>query len=288
MKRNALLIGGSGQLGSELLRSASDQWCFTAPSHLDLDITNATAVSDAVEQIGPDLIINCSAFHIVDLCESRFSDALAVNAVAVSALAKVAQRAKARFVTVSSDYVFDGNKRTPYLETDAVGPIQNYGISKVAGELAALAAHEEGAIVIRSCGLYGLASSRQKGGNFVLNRLNDAQSKSEVEVGADLICTPTSTRDLAAGILTLLANDAPAGTYHLTNRGSCNWAEFTAEIFRAAGSLTRAIPVDRGGRYAPARRPAYSVLGCGKAEAFGAVMPSWQEALASFVAELSL
>lgn len=287
MKRRALLIGGSGQLGTELMRQGEHGWDITAPPRTSLDAFDAQALSAAVEAARPDLIVNCSAFHVVDLCETRFADALAVNAVAVFALAKTAARIGARFVTVSTDYAFDGEGRIPYRESDAADPIQAYGISKVAGERAALSAHIEGAFVIRSCGLYGHAPSTQKFGNFVLGRLADATTKATVEVGSDLVCTPTSAADLAGGILGLLESGAAAGLYHLTNSGSCDWATFTAEIYRSASVSSRVVGVDRGGRYAPARRPAYSVLDCGKAESAGVSLRPWQEALAEYVATIA-
>ena len=283
MKRRALVVGGSGQLGSEFRSQAEGKWDIAAPARSELNAFDADALVKAVETLKPNLVLNFSAFHVVDLCESRFADALAVNTVAVSALAKASERVGARFVTISTDYAFDGAKRTPYREGNVAKPIQSYGISKVAGERAALSAYPMGALVIRSCGLYGHASSRQKAGNFVLNRLADAQTKTTVEVGSDLVCTPTSARDLASAIWTLLDTNVPPGLYHLTNSGSCDWASFTTEIYRLAKLATQVIPVDRGGRYAPARRPAYSVLDCSKAAALGVTLRPWQDALAEYV-----
>lgn len=287
MKRRALLIGGSGQLGTELIRQGQHEWDITAPPSTSLNAFDAQALSTAVESLRPDLIINCSAFHNVDLCETRFADALAVNAVAVSALAKAGAQIGARFVTVSTDYAFDGKSRIAYRESDAADPLQAYGISKVAGERAALSAHIDGAFVIRTCGLYGHAPSRQKSGNFVLGRLADAKTKATVEVGSDLVCTPTSAADLAGGILGLLNSGAGAGLFHLTNSGSCDWATFTAEIYKIASVRSRVVGVDRGGRYAPARRPAFSVLDCGKAESVGVLLRPWQEALADYVTSIA-
>lgn len=282
-RRQTLLVGGSGQLGSEFRNQGGGEWDISAPSRSELDACDACSLVKAVEALKPDLVLNFSAFHVVDLCESRFADALAVNAVAVSALAKASERIGARFVTISTDYAFDGAKQSPYREDDAADPVQAYGISKVAGERAALSAHPEGAFVIRSCGLYGQAPSRQKAGNFVLNRLADVKTKAAIEVGSDLICTPTSARDLATAILAILDANAPPGLYHMTNSGSCDWASFTTEIYRQVKSAIRVIPVDRGGRYAPARRPAYSVLDCHKAEAWGVKLRPWQDALAEYV-----
>lgn len=283
MRQKVLLIGGSGQLGSEVRRQAEGVWEITAPSRSELNAFDPDALTRAVDVLKPELVVNCSAFHVVDLCESRFGEALAVNAVAVSTLAKAAERNAARFVTISTDYAFDGTGTIPYNECDAANPIQAYGISKVAGERAALSAHPQGAFVIRSCGLYGRASSKQKSGNFVVNRLVESRTKTKVEVGSDLECTPTSASDLAGAILALLGSGAPAGLYHLTNSGSCNWATFTTEIYRLAAVTAEVIPVDRGGRYAPARRPAYTVLDGRKGKEVGVSLRPWQDALKEFM-----
>jgi dTDP-4-dehydrorhamnose reductase len=253
-----------------------------------LDLARAADAAAVIAGMKPELVINASAFHAVDLCESRFSDALAINAVAVSDLAKAAEAVGARFVTVSTDYAFDGRKRVPYRESDPAEPIQCYGISKVAGERAALAAHPEGSFAIRSCGLYGVAPSRQKAGNFVLNRLTDSRTREVIEVGSDLTCTPSSAADLAGSMIELLVSGAPPGLYHLTNAGECDWATFSAEIYRLAGAKTRVTPVDRGGRYSPARRPAYSVLDCAKAANVGVTLRPWQDALTDYIRSLAI
>ena len=279
MRPRVLLLGGSGQLGTELRRQMGERWDITAPDRQALDMESAEAAGAAVRALRPDLVVNASALHLVDVCETHFDRALAINAVAVLELARASAAVGARFVTVSTDYVFDGGSRTPYRETDAANPIQCYGISQRAGERAALAAHPEGAFVIRSCGLYGSAPSRQKG-NFVVNRLADAAKGATIEVGSDLRCTPTA----AGGALIQLLGVAPAGLYHLTNTGDCDWATFTAEIYRLAGVRTRVVPVDRRGAYSPVR-PSYSVLDGGKAAAHGITLRDWQSALADYVTE---
>lgn len=280
MKTSMLLLGGSGQLGTELRRLAGERYDIMAPDRSALNFADMDALSATVRDRRPDIVINAVALQVLETCEANFADALVVNAVAVSRLAKAAEATGARFVTISSDYVFDGLSRTPYRETDSANPIQCYGISKLAGERAALAAHPEGAYVIRTCGLYAAQPSRQKG-NFVANRLADARDCDVMEVGSDLCCTPTSAADLAAAILRLI-DAAPPGLFHLTNAGCCDWATFTAEIFRLAGVPVKVAPVDRRGNYVP-RRPPYSVLDCTRAAEFGVTMPPWQEALAAFL-----
>src|SRR5262249_2154733 len=148
----------------------------------------------------PAHVVNLTAFHDLAECEAAFDRALAVNARAVHEMAAAARDVGARFTTVSSDYVFDGRACEPYPEDARVGPLQAYGVSKVAGEFAALAAHPHGAIVVRTCGLYGLAGSRQKGANFIDRRLADAERSDTVEVGSDLCCTPTSAASFARAL----------------------------------------------------------------------------------------
>lgn len=283
MKPHVLLIGGSGQLGSEIRRQAETRWRVTAPPRAAVDLARPAALAEAVRAVRPDIVVNAGAFHVVDLCESRLEEALTVNAVAVAVLARTCEAVGARLVTVSTDYVFDGAQAEPYRESDPTNPLQAYGLSKAAGEEAALQLHPAGAFVIRSCGLYGHAPSRQKGGNFVLDRLRDARLQEVVEVGCDLVCTPTSAADLARATIALLESEAPAGLYHLTNAGSCDWATFARAVFRHAGCGARIAPVDRRGRYGPARRPPYTILDGGKAAAFGVVLRPWQEALGDYM-----
>ena len=283
MRPHVFLIGGSGQLGSEIRRQAQMRWRITAPPRAALDLARPAALAEAVREARPDIVVNAGAFHVVDLCESRLDEALTVNAVAVAVLARTCEAIGARLVTFSTDYVFDGARAEPYRESDATNPLQAYGLSKAAGEEAALQLHPAGAFVIRSCGLYGHAPSRQKGGNFVLDRLRDARNRDVVEVGCDLVCTPTSAADLAGATIALLGREAPAGLYHLTNAGCCDWATFAGAVFRHAGCGARVAPVDRRGRYGPARRPPYTVLDCGKAAAFGIVLRHWGEALGDYL-----
>lgn len=283
MRRRALLLGGTGQLGTELRRQGESDWDIVAPTRRELDLTNIHDAAEMVQAVKPSLIINCSAYHVVDLCESHFTEALALNAIAVHALAREAERVKALFVTFSTDYAFDGTSSRPYREVDAANPIQAYGISKVAGEHAALAANPERSLVVRTCGLYGHAPSRQKAGNFITNRIADARGRTSIDVGCDLKCTPTSAHDLARGVLALLEFQSPPGLYHLTNTGECDWATFTMEIYRLADIGVHVVPTDRHGRYFPARRPQYSVLDVSKARGMGVEMRPWNEALAEFI-----
>jgi len=208
-----------------------------------------------------------------------------VNFIAVDKMAKLCKRYGIKFITYSTDYVFDGEKGAPYEENDKPNPLQIYGISKLAGEYAALNSYPEGAFVIRTCSLYGgKKGSPEKKGNFVLNIIKEAQNKEVIEVSSEQIVSPTYAGDLSKATLRLLLNSKIIpGIYHLVNEGYCSWYEFTKEIFRLAKINKEIKPVDREGMSGGARRPKFSALANTKAKALGIDLPSWQEGLKSYL-----
>ena len=190
----------------------------------------------------------------------------------------------ARLVTFSTDYVFGGDRNTPWCETDTPSPLQTYGITRLAGECAALSALPGCAVVIRTCGLYGRSGARSKGGNFVDGRVADARAGKRIEMACEQIVSPTSTEDLSRAVFALIAHPGlSAGIYHLVNEGACSWYEFTREIVRAVGASAEVVPVDRGGRTGNMRRPHYSVLENTRARALGVVMRPWRDALSEYI-----
>lgn len=277
-----LLIGRTGQLGGDLLRHGAAHR-FDAPDRAELDVTRPDQVRAALARYRPDLVINCAAFHNVPLCESQPEDAFRVNCVAVRDLATLCREVGVRLVTFSSDYVFGGDKREPYLEGDLPGPLQIYGISRLAGEHAALSAAPE-AVVIRTCGLYGESGARAKGGNFVDGRVADARAGKTIEMAMEQTIAPTSTEDLSQAVLKLAVHPSlTGGIYHLVNEGQCTWYEFTTAIVETIGLRTPVVPVDRGGRTGSMRRPLYSVLSNTRAKALGVVLPPWRDALRRYL-----
>jgi dTDP-4-dehydrorhamnose reductase len=195
-------------------------------------------------------------------------------------LALACKKADTLFVTFSTDYVFGGEKKTPYREDDRTQPLQMYGISRLAGELVALATAPRHAVVIRTCGLYGLSGASSKGGNFVDKRILDAQTSSDMEMGCDQIVSPTSTCDLAQAVLKLIEHpQLVPGIYHLVNEGECNWFEFTQAIYELMNINEKVHPVDRGGMSGEMRRPLYSALANTRARALGITLPHWRDAL---------
>jgi dTDP-4-dehydrorhamnose reductase len=284
MTKTILLTGRTGQLGSELLKDAlSFGFKILGFDKKELDITNEAQMKEKIEEINPDILINTAAYHVLSKCEENPLEAMRVNFLAVWNLAKLCRQRKTAFVTFSTDYVFDGEKQEPYEENDSPNPLQMYGVSKLAGEYAALNSYPEGVLVVRPCGIFGgKEGSPEKGGNFVLNIMKEAKEKDVVEVSSEQIVSPTYAGDLSKAVLKLLATDAKPGIYHLVNQGRCTWHEFAEEIFKLAGIKKEIKPIDRQGFSGGIKRPKLSALKNEKARALGIELPSWQEGLKSY------
>ena len=295
-----LLIGANGQLGSDL-RDALVGHKLVAASRaqlhddrhecIQLDVSDIESVRAAVATHAPTLVLNVSAFHRVDDIEKDATQALRVNALAAQQLALICREADCALMHISTDYVFDGVKRAPYVESDLPNPLSAYGASKLAGELLIRSAWHKH-FIIRTCGLYGAAGASGKGGNFVntmLRLARDAASAAQpkpIRVVGDQICTPTSTRDLAAQIAALVGSEA-YGLYHITSYGSCSWHEFANTIFELAGQHARAESITSAQFGAAATRPPYSVLENARLQKLGLDrMRHWREALAGYLRHL--
>ena len=278
-----LLLGGSGQLGSDLIRCNPGHEILS-PTHAELDVTDAERIRQTIHALRPQLVINCAAFHNVPLCEERPEQAFRVNCIAMRDLAAACEMAGAVLITFSSDYVFGGEKRSPYAEDDLPLPVQVYGITRLAGEHAALAAAPTRAVIVRTCGLYGAAGARSKGGNFVDGRVADARAGKTIKMATDQTVGPTWTGDLAGAVHALAAHPAlTAGIYHLTNEGECTWYELTKAIIKILGLPDNVVAVDLGGRSGAMRRPLYSVLANNRARALGITLPHWHDALERYL-----
>lgn len=286
--RTILLIGGSGQLGGEIRRDADRLGIqLHAPDSGALDITDGNAVNQVIGELKPDAVINTAAYHVVPQCERHPLRAMAVNCQAVNALALACKATGATFVTFSTDYVFDGTKGAPYTEDDTPNPLQLYGISKLAGEFAALNYYGENTIVIRTSFLYGgKTGSPQKGGNFVLNILRQAQNTPVIEVSSDQTVSPTFAGDLSKATLQLLDSGHGRGVYHLANEGLCRLCDLAASVLTVAGSRCEVKPVDRSQSAQDVRRPAFTALQNTRAKARGIILPPWAESLAVYINSL--
>lgn len=280
-----LLIGRTGQLGGDLARNNS-RHDIVAPSRDELDLGRPGEAARMVARVRPQVVINCAAFHNVPKCEEDPAQAFLVNCIALRDLAAACAGHDARLVTFSTDYVFGGERSTPWTEDDRPAPLQMYGISRLAGEHAALATAPAHAVVIRTCGLYGRSGARSKGGNFVDGRVADARAGKRIEMASEQVLAPTSTDDLSRAVLALVEHaGCKPGVYHLVNEGQCSWYEFTREIVRLIGADTEVVPVDRGGRTGNMRRPLYSVLANTRARSLGITLPPWRDALARYLKE---
>jgi dTDP-4-dehydrorhamnose reductase len=280
------LIGADGQLGSDLLNLLPAANCVPL-FYPDFDVRQPQKIREVLESVAADVVINTAAFHRVDECEDRVQEAFAVNAMAVRNLAIFCRENKAVLVHFSTDYVFDGRKREPYLEEDVPGPLNVYGISKLAGEYFVQSLCEK-YFLIRTCGLYGRAGCREKGMNFVELMLHLEKSGRSLEVVDDQWVTPTSTEELAVRILELLRTER-YGLYHMTNEGQCTWYDFAREIFSLVGRAVDLSPIDSQAYAAKARRPAYSVLENRRAKALGITdFSPWQEALKDYLKKKGL
>lgn len=283
------LIGSNGQLGSDIARL----WATSEGGrrgdeliglvHNDIEVTDEAQVRSVLSGIQPSLVINTAAYHRVDECESNPLQALEVNGLAVKYLAEACREVGAVLMHFSTDYVFDGEATTPYLEDDAARPMSAYGISKFAGEQYLRYLMPEDHIIIRTSGLYGVAGASGKGGNFVETMLRFARASREIKVVQDQVSAPTSTVDVAAAVLETVAKGG-RGTFHVTNAGQSSWYDFAREIFSLTGLSPDLSPTTSADYAAAALRPAYSVLANTRLKELGiAPLRPWQEALAQYL-----
>jgi dTDP-4-dehydrorhamnose reductase len=279
MKR-ALLIGGSGQLGTEIRRNLDD-WEIVAPSHSELNLEDDRALGEALDRISPDTAINCAAYHNVDRCEEEPGRAFAVNALAVDRLARLCAGRGVFFVTMSTDYVFDGTSARAYLEEDRPRPLSVYGVSKYAGELF-VARSTARALVVRTCGVYGVRPSATKGHTFIDRVIAKARANEPMRVVTDVVASPTFAGHLAAALARLLESGA-TGLYHVANRGPVSWYDFAAEALRQAGITGNLEPISAAQWKTSAPRPAFSALDSAKLRSIGVEMPDWRAGIDAYL-----
>jgi len=250
-------------------------------------VVDAASVDAAVVDAAPELVVNTTAFHQVDQCEEDPATAFAVNATGARNVAAAAQPAGAALIHISTDYVFDGRKSTPYTEGDLPDPLNVYGTSKLAGEYLVRATCPR-SFVVRTSGLYGPRPCRAKGGlNFPRLMLKLAAEKGELTVVTDEVVGPTYTPDLARQLVALAETEA-YGVIHATGVGEVSWHDFAAETLRLAGLTDVPVhPATSATMVRKVKRPPYSILAHERLEAEGILtMRPWQEALAEYVGTL--
>lgn len=282
--RRVAVIGSAGQLGSDLVRVLEQDpaWQVIPLSHREVEVASRASVDEALRKARPDVVINCAAFVRVDECESHPEEPFRVNALGARYVAETCAALDADCVYISTDYVFGGEKRTPYTEEDLPDPINVYGISKAAGEQmvrATLGRH----YIVRSSGLFGVAGASGKGGNFIDTMLRLAREEREIRVVDDQRFSPTFTLALAQKIAWLVAT-GEYGAWHVTCQGDCTWYELACAVFQQLRMHPRLSPTTTEAFGARARRPAYSVLGHHRLQQAGAEdPPRWQDAVAQYL-----
>ena len=291
MKR-VLITGANGQLARALMLAAPSGTECIGLTRSDVDITDGTAVDAAVARLRPDGVFNGAAYNLVDKAEAEGArDALEINALGVACLSQTCREADIPLVHFSTDFVFDGDKRTPYSEDDAARPLSVYGASKLAGEHIALAASPRN-FAIRVCRLFGpsttdgAGSSKKPAGNFPLLMLRLGREHDSVRVVNDQVGTLSYTPDMAPAIWKLLER-TEGGLFQLSNAGEVSFADYARATFRLADIRCEVIGVSSKEYGAPARRPKYSTLSNEKAHAAGVTpLRHWHGALAEFIAQV--
>jgi dTDP-4-dehydrorhamnose reductase len=271
------LFGASGLLGQDLIRQLGSEEVI-APSSKAADLTDHARVLDLVRESRPDWVILSAAYTDVDGCETNRELAFAVNCEGAVNVARAVREVGSRLLFVSTDYVFDGSKRSPYEITDARNPASVYGESKAQAE-ERLIEILPNVCIARTSWLFG-----HGGKCFPATILKLASTRPEISVVNDQRGSPTFTRDLA-GVLVQLCRAAAQGIVHVTNSGNCTWYEFATEIVRESGLPTKVNPVTTAEFPRPARRPAYSVLSPGSLHAYNIRTPEWQDALRRYLRE---
>lgn len=281
---NILITGCNGQLGNEmmLLEKENPQHVYFNTDVHSLDITDQAAVEEYISRNGIDCVVNCAAYTAVDKAEGDKELCTTLNTVAPAYLAAAVDKRGGCMIQVSTDYVFNGTKHTPYTETDTPSPDSVYGSTKLAGELG-VSKFCRRTMIVRTAWLYSTF-----GNNFVKTMIRLGREKAELGVIFDQIGTPTYARDLAVAIMAAVNKGVVPGVYHFSNEGVCSWYDFTKAIHRMAAITTcRVRPLHTSEYPTPANRPAYTVLDKTKIKkTYGIDIPHWEESLAECMARL--
>jgi dTDP-4-dehydrorhamnose reductase len=274
-----LITGAAGMLGSDVMLAAGNAGHDVVGfGHTELDVANAGVVSAKLELERPDVVINCAAWTDVDGAEEAEDAAMLVNGKGAGNIAAAAAAVDASVVYVSSDYVFDGAKGAPYVESDQPAPLSAYGRTKLAGEEATAAANKRH-FVVRSSWLFGVGGS-----NFVETMLRLSSSQNEVLVVRDQVGSPTYTWHLAYGIVRLIEG-IEFGIHHMAAGGSCSWYDFAREIFDQAKVECRVLSATTEMLGRPAPRPSFSALESQREHAIE--LPSWRDGLGAYLSQRS-
>ena len=277
MRLRLLVTGAGGMLGRAVVEAARQRGHDVfAATRADLDVTAEAAVRATMLEWRPDAVVNCAAYTDVDGAERDRAAADAVNHVAAGVVADAAAEVGAPIVHVSTDYVFDGSKREPWVESDPVAPLGVYGKTKLAGERLVAAANPAH-VIVRTSWLFGTG-----GRNFVDTMLALGAARDEISVVTDQVGCPTWTGHLGRALVELAERPQETGIHHIAGAGECSWNQLAQEIFERAGIDCRVLPATSEQFPRPARRPAYSVLGSERRDPV--VLARWQDGLAEYLA----
>ena len=281
------VIGANGQLGCDVCTAFSASGHEIIPlNHDTIDIVNYASIGPHLERFKPDLIVNTAAMHNVEACEAAPVKAFEVNGLGVRNIAILANALGSTLLHMSTDYVFDGSKQAPYVESDNPMPLNVYGNTKLAGEYFVRTTAKKH-FVVRVSGLYGANPCRAKGGdNFVRLMLRLSKERDEIRVVDDEVLTPTYTKDVAAQLVAMSQLDR-YGLYHATAQGSCSWYRFAAKVFELSGTKVK-LSIARSDEF-PKKvpRPKYSVLENAAFKTEGLdLMLGWEDGLREYMASI--
>ena len=280
-----VVLGPNGQLGSDIFAANARNGGgidIEGVGRDALDVTDLDRIEGVLGPMSFDALVNCTSYHKTDEVEKNASLAFTINAHAVQRMATVCAGKGARFVHISTDYVFSGDATKPYVEEDRPGPLNVYGASKLMGEGLARNAHDD-TLVLRVASLFGVAGASGKGGNFVETMIRVGKEKGELRVVDDITMSPTATEDVARTLLKMLQTEAPPGIYHAVNSEPATWYRFAVEIVKGAGVRAEVTPVTSEEFPTVAARPHYSVLDNRKVGGILEGMPSWRDALQRYL-----
>jgi dTDP-4-dehydrorhamnose reductase len=277
-----VLIGSTGQLGTDLMKILKQEHEIIGLTHQDIEVTDYTSCQ-ILKNYHPEIIINTAAFHKTDQCEEEPTKTFTVNAIGAKNISTISKEIEATTIFISTDYVFDGSKTEPYTEDDITNPINTYGISKLAGEL--FTKQNPKHYIIRVASLFGAAGASGKGGNFIETMITKAKKNEPISVVDDMWMSPTYTKDAASTIKRIIEAKLPFGTYHATNQGYCTWFQFAQEIFKITNLNPTLTPIKTNQLQMKAKRPQFSALKSVKLPKYGIKMRSWKEALYDYLIE---
>jgi len=277
-----VIVGSTGQLGADLMKILKLEHQTIGLAHEDIEVTDYSSCL-ILKKHNPDVVINTAAFHKTDQCEEEPLEAFSVNALGAKNVAMISQEIKAATTFISTDYIFEGSKNKPYTEDDIPNPINNYGISKLAGEL--YTKQNQKHYIIRLASLFGVAGASGKGGNFVETMIMKAKKNETITVVDDMWMSPTYTKEAAKTIRKIMELKLPFGTYHATNQGYCTWFQFAKETFRLLHLKPDLSPTKTRQLHMKTKRPRFSALRSKKLPKYGIQMTAWKKALNDYLIE---